>query len=110
MDKKSTDAELMKASPDFHKCTGVDFNFVKYVVASRWNRGNGKQEEAIECFKLFNKRNHETITASDIKSTMMEFLEFNLTDQDMNDFMSVIDKDNTGMIDFKRFQALYNNA
>jgi Ca2+-binding EF-hand superfamily protein len=63
MDKKSTDAELMKASPDFHKCTGVDFNFVKYVVASRWNRGNGKQEEAIECFKLFNKRNHETITA-----------------------------------------------
>ena len=41
MDKKSTDAELMKANPDFPKCTGVDFNFVKYVVASRWNRGGG---------------------------------------------------------------------
>ena len=63
MDKKSTDAELLKANPDFPRCTGVDFNFVKYVIAQRWNRGGGAQDEAIECFKLFNKRNHDTITA-----------------------------------------------
>ena len=62
MDKKSTDLELMKANADFPKCTGVDFSFVKYVVSKRWNAGNGQQEEAVECFKLFNKRNHETIT------------------------------------------------
>ena len=63
MDKKSTDQELMKANSEFHKCTGVDFNFCKYVVSRRWNAGNGMQEEAVECFKLFNKRNHDTITA-----------------------------------------------
>ena len=80
MDKKSTDLELQKASSDFPRCTGVDFNFVKYVVSKRWNAGNGQQEEAVECFKLFNKRNHETITQSEVKATLMDYLEFNVPD------------------------------
>ena len=82
--KKEKDLAIAKAySGDFSKVTGVDFSFVRYVVAQRWNKENGAQEEALECFKLFNKRNHETITANEVKSTLVDFLEFNVTEQDI---------------------------
>ena len=107
--KKDRDNDIAKACPeDFAKCTHVDYPFLKYLVAKKWNT-SGNQDEAVECFRLFNKRGHETITAAEIKATMMDFLEFPITDGDMNDFMSVIDKEGTGQIDFIRFKALYNN-
>jgi Ca2+-binding EF-hand superfamily protein len=102
--KKDKDQDINKACDgDFSKCTHVDFPFLKYLVARKWNSQMGAQDEAVECFRLFNKRGHETITAAEIKTTMMDFLDFNITDQDMNDFMSVIDKDGSGQIDYKKF-------
>ena len=37
-DKKKTDAECIKVDPDFLKRTGVEFNFLKIVVAHKWNK------------------------------------------------------------------------
>ena len=78
--KKDQDQDLTRAHPDFHRCSGVDFPFTKYVIAQKWNKNGGAQEEAVECFKLFNKRNHDTITAQEVKATLNEFLEFIVTE------------------------------
>ena len=57
---------MKKADPDFLKRNAVDFPSVKYVIAYRWNK-NGSQEEAKECFKLFDKRDRDIINAGDLK-------------------------------------------
>ena len=55
LSKKEIDEDLKKADPDFLKRQAVDLEVVKYVVGYRWNK-TGKEEEARECFKLFDKR------------------------------------------------------
>ena len=109
--KKDKDAEVQKAAnpEDFSTCTGVDFPFVRYLVARKWNQQQGALDEASDCFKLFNKRNHDTITAAEVKSTLMEYLEFNVTDNDINEFMDQCDNSGSGQIDFKSFSGLYNS-
>ena len=39
LQKKEIDDELKKADPEFMKRSGVGFDFVKYVIGYRWNRG-----------------------------------------------------------------------
>ena len=87
--KKDKDAEIQKAAnpEDFSTCTGADLSFVRYLVARKWNQQQGALDEASDCFKIFNKRNHDTITSAEVKSTLMEYLEFNVTDNDINEFM-----------------------
>ena len=109
--KKDKDVEIQKAAnpEDFSTCTGVDFPFIRYLVARKWNQGQGNLDEASDCFKLFNKRNHDSITAAEVKSTLMEYLEFNVTDNDINEFMDQADNSGSGHIDFKAFSSLYNS-
>ena len=60
MAPREIEEELKKSDPDFLKCNAVDFTFVKHVVTYHWNKGirteTGKDEEAKECFRLFDKR------------------------------------------------------
>ena len=39
---------------------------MKYVVGYRWTK-SGKEDEARECFKLFDKRDRNYINAGDLK-------------------------------------------
>ena len=52
--KREIDDELRRADIDFTKRNCVELPFVKHVVAFRWNKG-GRDEEAKECFNLFDK-------------------------------------------------------
>ena len=60
MAPREIEEELKKSDPDFLRCNAVDFTFVKHVVTYHWNKGirseTGKDEEAKECFRLFDKR------------------------------------------------------
>ena len=75
--KREIDLELTKIYPEYTKATGVDFPFVKFVVAKHWNQGGGALEEAQDCFKLLqNKaRNSEFLEIEDIKKGLEEYLE-----------------------------------
>ena len=86
LSKKEIDEELKKADNDFLKRQGVDFDVCKYVVGYRWNK-SGREDEARECFKLFDKRDKNYITASDLKQVLSNFLEFPVSEQDINDFI-----------------------
>ena len=111
MGPRDIEEELKKSDPDILKCNAVDFQFVKYVVTFHWNKGiraeTGKDEEARECFGLFDRRGRQVITAADIKPILAQFLPFPPTDQDIIDFIAECDKTNSGHVTFADFKALY---
>ena len=55
MTKKEIDEELKRNDIDPNKRSVFDFDCVRLAVAYRWNKG-GKEEEARECFRLFDKK------------------------------------------------------
>ena len=84
MGPRDIEEELKKSDPEILKRNAVDFAFVKHVVTYRWNKGirseSGKDEEAKECFRLFDKRDRQVITATDIKPVLAQYLPFPPTD------------------------------
>ena len=91
MGPRDIEEELKKSDPEILKRTAMDFTFVKHVVTYHWNRGirsePGKDEEAKEGFRLFDKRDRQIITAQDIKPVLAQYLPFPPTDQDVMDFI-----------------------
>ena len=82
MTKKEIDDDLRRADPDFLKRLSVDFDTVKFVIGYRWAKG-GKEDESRECFRLFDKRERNFITANEIKAVVSNYLEFPVTEQDI---------------------------
>jgi len=66
MSKKEIDDELKRNEIDPNKRMQFDFDCVKLAVGYRFHKG-GKDEEARECFRLFDKRDKNYITANDLK-------------------------------------------
>ena len=106
MSKKEIDDELKKADSQFLSRTSVDFDTVKFVIGYRWNRG-GKDEESREAFRLFDKRERNYITVNEIKSVLSNYLEFPVSEQDINDFMAECDQNGTSQVAYKDFSKLY---
>ena len=109
--KKEIDSDLERADMYFKQRTAVQFDFVRAVIQSKWNK-SGQQEEARECFKLFDKRDKNYITAADLKQVLSNFLEFPVSEQDIQDFITECggDKDGTGNVQFREFARLYLSA
>ena len=82
MSKKEIDDELKRNDIDPNKRQSVDFDAVRLAVAYRWNKG-GKDDEARECFKLFDKRDKNYISANDLKAVLPNYLEFPVTDSEI---------------------------
>jgi Ca2+-binding EF-hand superfamily protein len=80
---------------------------VRLSIAYRWNKG-GKEEEARECFRLFDKREKNYITANDLKSVLPHYLEFPVTDAEISELISECDPASSGSIAFREFAKLYN--
>ena len=108
LSKKEIDEELKRADSDFLKRQAVDFDTVKYVVGYRWNK-MGKEEEAKECFKLFDKRDKGYINAGDLKQVLSNYLEFPVSEHDIQDFINECggNVDGKGNIEFREFAKLY---
>ena len=106
MSKKEIDDELRKNEFDPNKRTQVDFDTVKLAVAYRWIKG-GKDEEAKECFKLFDKRDKGYVTSNDLKSVLPNYLEFPVTDAEIQELISECDPSGSGNIREKEFIKLY---
>ena len=72
---KEQQEELRKNDPEIVKRQGVCLPETKFFVGYRWNKG-GKQEEAREAFKLFDKKDRDVINAGDLKAMLANYLEF----------------------------------
>ena len=107
LSKKEIDEELKKHDSDFLKRQAVDFPTVKYACSYRWNR-SGKEDEARECFKLFDKRDRNFIVAADLKQVLSNYLEFPVSEKDIEDFITECGGDqNNGNVQFRDFAKLY---
>ena len=106
MSKKEIDDELRKIDSDFSKRTMVDFDMVRSAVSVRWNK-SGKVDEARECFRLFDKRDKGYITANDLKLVLPNYLEFPVTDAEIQELIAECDPNGTGNIREAEFLKLY---
>ena len=101
MTPRDIEDELKRSDPEFHKRNAVDFTFVKHVVAYHWFKGlkeAGRDAEALECFKLFDKRDAGVINAQHIKPVLGQYLPFPPTEQDVTDFIAECDPSGTGHV------------
>ena len=84
MAPRDIEEELKKSDPEILRRNVMDLKFVRHVVTYHWNKGirqeSGKDEEAKECFRLFDKRDRQIITAQDIKPVLAQYLPFPPTD------------------------------
>ena len=108
MTKKEIDDELKRNDIDPNRRQVVDFDAVRLAVAFRWNKG-GKEEEARECFRLFDKREKNYITANDLKSVLPHYLEFPVAEGEIQELISECDPSGSGTIAFREFSKLYNS-
>ena len=83
MTLKEYNDDLKKLDPEFAKRTGVDFEFLRYTVAQRQNMKSTLENEAKECFKLFDKRERSFINAGDLKAVLGDYLEFAVSEQEI---------------------------
>ena len=108
MSKKEIDEELKRHDNDFAKKVAFDLNAVKFGVGFRWNKG-GREDEARDCFNLFDKRAKNFISASDLKVVLGNYLEFPVDKEDIEDFVAECGGNNDphGNIAVKDFAKLY---
>ena len=75
MQKREVDSELNHYDKEFTtKRTHVDLAFAKHVIAYRWLTKGGKEDEAKECFKVFDKRERNVVSTAEIKKEVIEQL------------------------------------
>ena len=61
LSKRETDTDLTKCDPEFAKRNCVDFTFTKHAVAYRWINRGGREDEAKECFRVFDKKDRSIV-------------------------------------------------
>jgi len=107
--KKEIDDELRACGVDPIRAVTVDFDAVKQVVNSRWNNG-GKDEEAQDSFRVFDKKDKGAITSADLKSILSLYLEFPVSEAEINEFIEEGDISKNGTVNFKEFAELYGGC
>ena len=82
MAPREIDDELRKHDSEFKKRNCVDLAFCKYVI---WYRSNktSREDEATECFKVFNKKERPTISYSEIRAGLLEHVSANLSEAEI---------------------------
>ena len=107
LSKRDIDTDLQRCDPDFMKRNAVDLPFCKHVVGYRWAAKGGREDEAKECFKVFDKKERNVVSLIEIKTILGEYISSNLTDEDVKDFMKEVDPNNTGHIASRDFIKFY---
>ena len=81
---------------------------MRHVVAYRYITRGGRDEEAKEAFKVFDKKEKGSVSMAEIKTVLVDTLSQTITDDDVKEFMKEIDPNNNGVIYQKDFLKLYN--
>ena len=109
LQKKEIDDELRKSCSNFAQSNAIDFDVVKYVVSYRWTTKQGNMDEAMDCFKLFDKKERKEITAGDLKQVLGNYMEFPVSENDIQDLIGECGghADGSQKIGFQQFAKLY---
>ena len=103
--------ELKKSDPNYNNRTFADLNFIMHVVAYRWfvgkNKETGMDEEAKEAFSLFDKNKRGYASQKEISNILSAHLGYELSTQEVLDFMAECDPESTGLVSYDNFKDLY---
>ena len=102
--------EMLKTDPDFPNRNAVSLKFCQQVIAFHWVKGlkePGKDQEANECFKLFDKKDAQKISESNLREVLSKYLPFTATEQELKEFIEETDKTGSGYINYQDFKDLY---
>ena len=86
-------SDLKRFDSEFGKRTGVDFDFLKTVVAYRWSR-TGAKDECKDAFKVFDKRDRNVITKIEMGQVLNEYLD--ISKPELDEIYEYLDPHNQG--------------
>ena len=67
----------------------------------------GREDEAKECFHIFDKKEKSFVSFNDVALVLREYIRSDLSDDEVREFMKEIDPHNNGHISSKDFLKLY---
>ncbi|CAI2381892.1 unnamed protein product [Moneuplotes crassus] len=79
------------------------------VVGYKLTKGDGREEEAKECYKLFDKKDRSHVNVNDIKLVFGTYLKPTATDEEIKELVEFADQGNMGHITQRDFIKFYNS-
>ena len=70
------------------------------LIGDHWSNGGGKQKEFNEIFAIFDKKNRNAIGALDIRHVFDQYLDIQISDDDINEFVQELDTSGEGLIGY----------
>ena len=107
--KKEMEDELKRHDIDFTRKDKFTFDDCKHAVGYRLTKGGGRDEEAKDCYKLFDKKDRSHVGAMDIKVVLGTYLKPTATDSEINELIEFADQSNVGHISMRDFIKFYNS-
>ena len=107
--KKELEDELRRHDIDLAKKQSFSFDDCKRTVGYRLTKGGGRDEEAKDCYKLFDKKDRSHVTAGDIKLIFGTYLKPTATDNEIAELIDFADQSNMGHISMRDFIKFYNS-
>ena len=73
------------------------------MITKKWFFGRGREEEAVDLFTLFDKKERGMVGLNDIKSVFNQYLDINISDNDILEFIQEADLDKDGYLNQAEF-------
>ena len=73
------------------------------MVTKKWFFGKGREEEAFDLFTLFDRKERGLVGLNDIKSVFNQYLDINISDNDILEFIEEADGDKDGYLNQGEF-------
>ena len=73
------------------------------MITKKWFFGRGREEEDVDLFTLFDKKERGMVGLNDIKSVFNQYLDINISDNDILEFIQEADLDKDGYLNQAEF-------
>ena len=108
--KKEMEDELRRHDIDLNKKMSFSLDDCKNWVSYKLTKGGGREEEAKDWYKLFDKKDKSHVSAADIKLVFGTYLKPTATDNEISELIQYADvSGNMGKISLRDFVKFYNS-
>lgn len=73
------------------------------LITKKWFFGRGREEEALDMFALFDRKEKGLVGLNEIKSVFNQYLDINISDNDILEFIEEADLDKDGFLNQQEF-------
>jgi Ca2+-binding EF-hand superfamily protein len=73
------------------------------LITKKWFFGRGREEEALDMFALFDRKEKGLVGLNEIKNVFNQYLDINISDNDILEFIEEADIDKDGYLNQQEF-------